>query len=193
MPGIRSVAVFCGAALGARPAYRAAAEALGVGLAQAGLRLIYGGGGSGLMGAVAQAALDAGGEVVGVIPQFLMDREVAHPGVRDLVVTDSMHSRKLRMFDRADAFVVLPGGLGTLDEAVEIITWRQLGLHSKPILICDVHGSSTPLSTAVDLAIAEGFAHPSAKTLFEILPGPTAILTRLTTLPAPPPTASTRL
>lgn len=193
MPSIRTVAVFCGAALGARPAYRAAAEALGAGLAQAGIRLVYGGGGSGLMGVLAQAALDAGGEVVGVIPQFLMDRELAHPAVFDLTVTDSMHSRKRHMFDLAEAFVVLPGGLGTLDEAVEIITWRQLGLHDKPILFCDVHGSAAPSTAALDLAIAEGFAHSSARALFEILPGAAATLARLATLLPAAATPSARL
>ncbi len=193
MPAIRSVAVFCGAAAGARPAYRDAAAALGAGLAHAGIRLVYGGGGSGLMGTVAQAALDAGGEVVGVIPQFLMDREVAHPGVADMIVTDSMHSRKRRMFDLSDGFIVLPGGLGTLDEAIEIITWRQLGLHNKPILFCDVNGSATPVATAVNLAIDEGFARPDATTLFEVLDGPAATLHRLATLLPAPAAASARL
>jgi uncharacterized protein (TIGR00730 family) len=193
MPAIRSVAVFCGAASGSRPAYRAAAEAIGAGLAQAGIRLVYGGGGSGLMGVVATAALDAAGDVIGIIPQFLMDREVAHPGVFEMIVTDSMHSRKRQMFDLAEAFIVLPGGLGTLDEAVEIITWRQLGLHDKPILFCDVHGSAAPLVAAVDLAVAEGFAHAAATALFEVLPGPAATLERLANLQPAPATASARL
>ena len=144
MPQIHSVAVFCGARAGSAPVFRQAATALGRGLAEAGIRLVLGGGRIGLMGAVADAALASGGAVTGVIPDFLTRAEVAHPGVRDMVVTDSMHSRKQRMFELSDAFVSLPGGLGTLDETVEIITWRQLRLHAKPVLLCDVAGSAGP-------------------------------------------------
>ena len=193
MPNITSVAVFCGASLGHSPAFRAAAEALGTGIARAGWRLVYGGGQLGLMGVVADAALAAGGEVVGVIPEFLQRREVAHTGVRDMIVTDSMHARKTAMFERADAFVTLPGGLGTLDETVEIITWRQLGLHRKPILLCDVMGSAAPLLAAIEAAIAHGFARPEARHLFEIHEGVEAVLARLATLPAQPAADADRL
>jgi uncharacterized protein (TIGR00730 family) len=193
MSAIRSVVVFCGAALGARPAYAEAAAALGAGLAGAGIRLVYGGGGAGLMGVVARAARDAGGTVVGVIPQFLMDREVAMLDVSEVIVTTSMHDRKRQMFDLAEAFVILPGGLGTLDEAVEIITWRQLSLHDKPILLCDVNGSAGPLTAAVEMAVAEGFAHTSARALFEVVSGPAAVLDRLATLLPVPGAPSARL
>ncbi len=179
MTQIHSVAVFCGARPGSSPVFRDAAAALGRGLAQAGMRLVFGGGRIGLMGAVADAALAAGGAVTGVIPEFLTHAEVAHPGVREMVVTDSMHSRKQRMFELSDAFVTLPGGLGTLDETIEIITWRQLRLHRKPILLCDVAGSAAPLTAAIEAAIATGFAEPCGRDLFEVQPGVEATLQRL--------------
>ncbi|MBN8927752.1 MAG: Rossman fold protein, TIGR00730 family [Rhodospirillales bacterium 69-11] len=183
MAGINSIAVFCASRPGARPAYLAAAQALGEGLAAAGIRLVYGGGRIGLMGALADAALAGGGTVTGVIPAFLVAWEVAHPGVRDMVVTDSMHSRKQIMAERADAFVMLPGGLGTLDEIVEIITWRMLRLHDKPILLCDVEGSTLPLRSAIDTAIAEGLATDAARAAFEVVEGVPALLARLQSLP----------
>ena len=176
---IRNVAVFCGAQLGNDPAFRAAAEALGRGLAKAGIRLVYGGGRVGLMGALADAALAAGGGVIGVIPDFLTRREVAHEGLSELIVTDSMHSRKQRMFEVADAFVALPGGLGTLDETIEIVTWRQLGLHDKPVLICDVAGSATPFVSVIVAAIARGFAPAAVRQLFEVADTVPAVLDRL--------------
>ena len=191
--GLRSVAVFCGAHSGRDPAFAAAARALGQGLARAGIRLVYGGGRIGLMGAVADAALAAGGEVLGVIPDFLTRQEVAHQGIRDLVVTDSMHSRKQHMFMEADAFVSLPGGLGTLDETIEIITWRQLRLHNKPILLCDVAGSARPLLAVIEAAIAAGFAAAEARRLFEVVDGVPALLARLAALHPAPAEAAERL
>lgn len=182
MNRITAVAVYCGSRTGDDPAYRIAAQALGEGLAQAQIRLVYGGGGIGLMGVLADAALGAGGEVVGVIPEFLTRREVAHGGNTELIVTDSMHSRKLKMFELADAFISLPGGLGTLDETIEIITWRQLGLHSKPILICNVAGSAAPFLAAIESAIAAGFAGAEVRELYQVLEGPVAVLRRLATL-----------
>ena len=180
MPNARpAVAVFCGSRFGNDPAYAEAAEAIGRGLAEAGIRLIYGGGKVGLMGVAADAALAAGGAVHGVIPRFLQDREVMHDGVEDLLVTDSMHSRKQGMFEEAHAFLVLPGGLGTFDELFEILTWRQLRLHDKPILIVDVAGWARPLIGVIDRAIADGFADPSARALFEHLPDVPAALARL--------------
>ncbi|HUZ63712.1 MAG TPA: TIGR00730 family Rossman fold protein [Acetobacteraceae bacterium] len=184
MPDIHTVAVFCGSATGADPAFIEAAEILGRGLAEAGIRLVYGGGRVGMMGAVADAVLRAGGEVVGVIPDFLTRAEVAHDGLTHLIVTDSMHTRKRRMFDMSDAFVVLPGGLGTLDETAEIVTWRQLKLHDKPIVLCDVAGSAQPFVAAMETAIAQGFARPEVRRLFEVVAGPEAVLRRLTRLPA---------
>ena len=179
MTDIHAVAVFCGSRAGNDPAYHAAAQALGQGLAEAGIRLVYGGGRIGLMGVMADAAVTAGGTVIGVIPEFLMRREVAHAGITDLVVTDTMHSRKQRMFEASDAFISLPGGLGTLDETIEIITWRQLGLHAKPILICDVAGSAAPFLATIEVAIAAEFADPAARELYEVVDGVPALLQRL--------------
>ncbi len=155
-------------------------------MARAGIRLIYGGGRMGLMGVVADAALDAGGEVRGIIPEFLTAMEVAHDRVTDLVVTDSMHSRKRQMFELADAFVTMPGGLGTLDETVEIITWRQLGLHEKPVYICNVGGWAAGLLAAFEMAVEDGFASVSARGLYEVLPDVPAVLEALLALPAKP-------
>lgn len=182
---LSSVAVFCGSRFGNDPVYRTAAEATGRGLAEAGLRLIYGGGKVGLMGVVADAALAAGGQVSGIIPHFLQTREIMHAGVEDLTVTDSMHSRKQKMFSEADAFLVLPGGLGTFDETFEIVTWRQLRLHDKPILIVDVNGWAQGLIATIDRAIADGFADPSARALFEHVPDVAAALRRLTKIQPP--------
>ena len=161
MPGA-SVAVFCGSRFGVDPRFAETARVIGHGLARRRLALIYGGGKVGLMGVVADAAISAGGVVSGVIPHFLKTREVMHEGVEDLRVTDSMHSRKQLMFAEADAFVVLPGGLGTFDETIEIITWRQLGLHDKPILIVDVAGWAERLVETIEQAIRDGFAAESA-------------------------------
>jgi len=182
---IRSVAVFCGSRVGFDPAYAAAAAALGAGLAAAGIRLVYGGGGVGLMGIVADAALAAGGEILGIIPEFLQRREVAHAGVGDMVVSDTMHDRKRRMFDAADAFVTMPGGLGTFDETIEITTWRQLALHDKPILICDVAGWAQPYLASLQAAVDQGFAGAECLRLYEVLPDVDAVLARLAALTSP--------
>jgi len=188
-----SIVVFCGSRPGHNPAWLAAATKLGHGLAQAGIRLVYGGGRVGLMGAVADATLAAGGEVLGIIPEFLTRMEVAHAGVTRLEITDSMHSRKRRMFDLADAFVTLPGGLGTLDETVEIVTWRQLGLHTKPVLICNTHNWARTLLAAFETSIEDGFATPSARDLYEVHPDVPAILARLATLSPAGPAPSAKL
>jgi uncharacterized protein (TIGR00730 family) len=182
MSDVHSVAVFCGSHPGHDPAHLQAATALGTGLAKAGMRLIYGGGRIGLMGAVAAAAMAAGGGVVGVIPEFLMRWEVANEDVTDLVVTDSMHSRKRSMFEMADAFVCFSGGLGTLDETFEILTWRQLKLHDKPILITDIAGAARPLVALLDAVIAQGFARSDARHLYEVVDGVDATLARLKAL-----------
>lgn len=165
---IRSVAVFCGSRAGHDPAHAAAARELGAGLAAAGLTLVYGAGGIGLMGVVAEAALQGGGRVQGVIPEFLTRIERPHPALEELEVTAGMHERKTRMFALADAFVTLSGGLGTLDETVEIITWRQLGLHDKPIVILDVAGWARPLLALVDAMIGQGFVAPDGRRLFSV-------------------------
>ena len=179
MPDINAVAVFCGSSPGHSPVFRQAAAALGTSLAQAGIRLVYGGGHVGLMGTVADAAVTAGGKVIGVIPDFLTRRERAHAGIEELIVTDSMHSRKRRMFDLSDAFVSFPGGLGTLDETFEILTWRQLQLHNKPIVICDIEGSARPLLAAIDATIGAGFAKPDIRNLYDVVDCVPALMRRL--------------
>jgi uncharacterized protein (TIGR00730 family) len=193
MPEIRSVAVFCGSRVGASPAYVAAAVALGHSLAKAGIRLIYGGGRIGLMGAIADGALAAGGTVIGVIPDFLQRFEVAHGGCSELIVTDTMHARKTRMFELSDAFVTLPGGLGTFDETFEILTWRQLKLHDKPILICDIDGSAAALLGLIDASIRDGFAPAEAHDLYQTVSGVPALMDRLTGIHAMPGGATTLL
>jgi uncharacterized protein (TIGR00730 family) len=193
MTAIRSLAVFCGSRVGVNPAYAEAGRALGRGLGQAGIRLVFGGGRIGIMGVVADATLAAGGKVLGVIPEFLTQWEVAHTNVTEMVVTDSMHSRKRRLYDESDAFLIMPGGLGTFDEAFEIITWRQLRLHDKPILLCNVAGSVEPLVATIEHAIEQGFADPACRGLFEVIQGVPAVLERLKTLPAGKGVASDRL
>jgi uncharacterized protein (TIGR00730 family) len=154
---IRSIAVFCGSHHGSDPRYEAAARAFGELLAREELALVYGGGHVGLMGVLADAALAAGGTVTGVIPRALWDREVGHHGLTELHVVETMHERKAMMASLADAFVALPGGLGTLEEVFEVWTWAQLGIHAKPIGFLDVAGFYTPLMEFLDRAAAEGF------------------------------------
>jgi uncharacterized protein (TIGR00730 family) len=183
MAAIKAVTVFGGAASGHDPVCRETAIALGRGLAEAGITVIFGGGSIGMMGAVADGALDVGGEVIGIIPDFLARREVAHTSLSEMIVTDSMHSRKRRMFELSDAFVTLPGGLGTLDETFEMITWRQLELHAKPIIICDVGGWAQPFLALVDALITQGFAPGHSRTFYEVLDSAEAVVARLTELP----------
>jgi uncharacterized protein (TIGR00730 family) len=184
MTAIHSIAVFCGSRVGVNPAYAEAGRALGEGLGQAGLRLVYGGGRIGIMGIVADAAIATGGKVLGVIPEFLTKWEVAHENVTEMIVTDSMHTRKRRLYEESDAFLIMPGGLGTFDEAFEIITWRQLRLHDKPIILCNIAGSIEPFVATIDHAITQGFADPGCRRLFEVIDGVPAVLERLKTLPA---------
>lgn len=160
---MNTICVYCGSNLGARPIYASTARALGERIAREGRTLVYGGGSVGLMRIVADAALQAGGDVIGVIPQQLVDLEVAHQGVTRLDVVDSMHTRKLRMFDLADAFIALPGGFGTLDEMFEMLTWRQLGLGRKPCAFLDVEGYWQPLMAMLDTMVAERFLHPEQR------------------------------
>jgi uncharacterized protein (TIGR00730 family) len=151
------VCVYCGSSAGAGPEFAEAARALGQLLARDGLTLVYGGAEIGLMGMVADAALAAGGRVVGVMPGNLVEREIAHPNLTELVKVGSMHERKQRMFDLADAFVALPGGLGTLEEVTEIATWAQLGMHRKPIVTLDVSGYWTAFHSFLRDAVRHGF------------------------------------
>ena len=157
---ISSLCVFCGSSGRVAAVYREAAAELGAAIARRGLRLVYGGGRIGLMGLLADASLAAGGQVVGVIPEFLRGLEVAHTGLTEIRVVPTMHDRKRAMFELADAFVVLPGGLGTLDETIEIVTWKQLGLHDKAVVLIDVGGFWRRLRGLMDGIVAEGFAHP---------------------------------
>jgi uncharacterized protein (TIGR00730 family) len=156
---IRSVCVFCGSSAGSDPRFVEAARDAGTLLARRGLELVYGGGHIGMMGALADAALAAGGRATGVIPQHLMRPEVVHLGLSELIVVDSMHQRKRLMADRADCFLVLPGGYGTLDETFEMVTWLQLGLQRKPLALINVGGYFDPLLQWVRHAVACGFVH----------------------------------
>ncbi len=169
-PFFRSVCVFCGSRSGSNPAFSTAAVALGTGLAQAGHRLVYGAGDVGLMGDVARAAQAAGGETFGVIPVHLMRAEVGKHDLTSFVVTETMHERKKVMFMNADAIVTLPGGAGTLDELFEVLTWRQLGLHAKPILLLNVAGYWDPLIAAIHHLVDQGFADTSFLNSFHVVP-----------------------
>ena len=152
---MESICVFCGSSPGNRSAYRKAAVSLGQELARRRLRLVYGGGNVGLMGVLADAVLEAGGTVVGVIPQALVDKEVAHRGLTELRIVESMHQRKAQMADLADAFIAMPGGFGTLEEFCEMLTWLQLGLHSKPCGLLNIEGFFDPLLALFDRAVAD--------------------------------------
>ena len=178
-PFTRSVCVFCGAREGARPAYGAAARALGARLAERNWRLVYGAGDVGLMGEVARAAAAAGAPTLGVIPQHLLALEQARGDLGALVVTETMHERKKVMFVNSDAIVVLPGGAGTLDEFFEVLTWRQLGLHRKPILLLDIEGYWQPLTALVDHVVGEGFADTSLHGYLRVVPDLLALDTAL--------------
>ncbi|HLF40593.1 MAG TPA: TIGR00730 family Rossman fold protein [Acidimicrobiia bacterium] len=186
MVDLRRVCVFCGSSPGARPDYREAAVAMGTVLAEEGIGLVYGGGCVGLMGAVADAALAAGGEVIGIIPEHMRSREIAHYGLSDLRVVDSMHERKALMYDLADGFVALPGGLGTLEELFEITTWCQLGLKVKPTGLLDVAGFFTPLVDFLDHVTAEEFVKPVHRRLLVVEDEPKELLGRLRNFEPPP-------
>lgn len=162
---MKAVCVFCGSSSGATPVYRDAATTLGQEIARRGLRLVYGGGKVGLMGALADAVLEAGGEVVGVIPQSLVDKEVAHLGVSELVVVGTMHDRKARMADMADAFIAMPGGYGTFEEFCEVLTWTQLAVHDKPCGLLNVDGFYNPLLELFDRAMTDRFLRPEHRAL----------------------------
>jgi uncharacterized protein (TIGR00730 family) len=157
---MKKICVFCGSSIGNRPAYAAAAVALGGLLAKKKIGLVYGGGNVGLMGVIADAVLDAGGEVIGVIPHALAEREIEHRRLTQLHVVDSMHIRKAMMADLADAFIAMPGGVGTFEEFFEAVTWTQLGLHRKPCGLLNVAGFYTPLAAFIDQAVSEGFIKP---------------------------------
>ncbi len=162
MATIRSICVYCGSSDGRDPVYREAAVTLGKSMAEASIRLIYGGGTKGIMGAVADGVMDAGGKVTGIIPDFLLNKEGREKDLQkldELIVTDDMHARKHTMFERSDAFVTLPGGIGTVEEIVEILTWAQLGRHRKPMVLANVNGFWDPMLALLDHMRDEGFIH----------------------------------
>ncbi|HBQ09635.1 MAG: TIGR00730 family Rossman fold protein [Sandaracinaceae bacterium] len=159
------VCVFCGSSPGSRPIYLEGARAVGRALAERGVGVVYGGASVGCMGAVADAALEAGGEVIGVIPHSMVDRELAHPGLTDLHVVEGMHERKALMTALSDAFLALPGGHGTLDELFEALTWAQLGIHAQPIGVWNLEGYWDPLFAMLDRVVEEGFLRPHHRTL----------------------------
>lgn len=185
MTAIKAVAVYCGALHGAEPKYREAAYRFGAQLAQQGIDLIFGGGSVGLMGVVSDGVADKGGRAIGVITRSLIRQEVANNRLTRLEVVESMHERKQRMFELADAFVALPGGVGTLDETIEVITWRQLGLHDKPIVIVDQDGYWQPLELLMRHVVQKGFAAPALHGLYTIVPDISDVLNTLQAAPPP--------
>lgn len=176
---LRSVCVFCGASSGASPVYREAAIALGQAIARRGLTLVYGGGAVGLMGIVADAAMAAGGEVIGIIPVSLQRAEIAHTGLTRLEVVDGMHARKARMAELSDAFIALPGGLGTLEELFEVWTWGQLGYHSKPLGLLEINGFYEKLTGFLDHVVDQGFVRPQHRAMLQVNASPEALLDAL--------------
>lgn len=178
-PAFSRICIFCGSSRGVRPAYAHAARATGTLLAERGIGLVYGGGNVGLMGVVADAALAAGGEVIGVIPRSLFEREIAHAGLTDLRIVHSMHERKALMADLADAFIAMPGGVGTFEEFFEAVTWTQLGLHRKPCGLLDVDGFYAPLEAFIDRAVHEGFIRQGHRGIVVTDSDPEALVDRL--------------
>jgi uncharacterized protein (TIGR00730 family) len=182
---MRRVCVFCGSSVGRQPAFAEAAEAMGALLARRGIGLVYGGGNVGLMGVLADAALKHGGEVIGVIPQALADREIAHTGVTTLHVVDSMHTRKAMMAELSDAFIAMPGGVGTFEEFFEAVTWTQLGLHRKACGLLNVNAFYSPLAAFIDQAVTEGFIRPVHRSTIVVDDDPARLLDTLATIELP--------
>ncbi|AZO55525.1 MULTISPECIES: TIGR00730 family Rossman fold protein [unclassified Mesorhizobium] len=179
MNTIRSVCVYCGSSPGRDEIYVKAGHLLGRSIAKAGLRLVYGGGTKGIMGAVAEGALKAGGKVTGIIPRFLINREATETALDrldELLITDNMHERKHKMFEKSDAFVALPGGIGTVEEIVEIMTWAQLGHHRKPIVFGNVNGFWDPMTALLDHMAGEGFIHTAQRVKPLVVNDPEAIV-----------------
>ncbi len=190
---ISTVCVYCGARVGNKPIYKAAARTLGKLIGEAGLTLVYGAGSIGLMGVVARAAIDAGSEVIGIIPEHLDEVEITQHGLKETIVTDNMHDRKRLMFDRSDAFIVLPGGLGTLDETFEIMTWAQLSLHKRPIILVNQDGYWDSFIRLVDHVVDEGFASAENARLITVVATPEAAIGAICGTPASEGPAKTDL
>jgi cytokinin riboside 5'-monophosphate phosphoribohydrolase len=176
---LRTVCVYCGSSPNKEPAIEAEIRAFGREIVQRGIRLVYGGSSRGLMGAIADEVLAAGGKVTGVIPKALEGRESAHRGLTELRVVDSMHAREQLLFDLADAFVAFPGGFGTMEEIIEMITWKQMGIHGKPIVIANIGGYFNPLLQQFEVAIQRKFARTEDRILFGVADNTKAILTFL--------------
>ena len=183
---LHTVCVFCAASPGDDPVYVERARAMGRFLAESGRRIVYGGGRTGLMGALAEGALGAGGEVVGIMPRHLVDREVAHTGLAQLHVVDSMHERKALLAELSDGFLAMPGGLGTLEELFEVWTWGQLGLHRKPYGLFQVQGFFTPLLAFLDHAVTSGFIRQSYRDLLVVADEPATLIARMEAMEPPP-------
>jgi uncharacterized protein (TIGR00730 family) len=180
-----SLCVYCASGIGIDSRHIDAARQLGVAMAGKRIRLVYGGARIGLMGALADAVLKAGGEVVGIIPDHLDKVEVGHRGASELIVVDTMHQRKNLMFEMSDAFAVLPGGFGTLDETFEILTWRKLSLHDKPVILVDIAGFWRPLLALIDHVIGQGFATPADRELYRVVSTIPGLLSALESAPRP--------
>jgi uncharacterized protein (TIGR00730 family) len=182
---VRRLCVYAGSNPGSDPVYADAARALASTMAARGIGLVYGGGKVGLMGVLADTILDAGGEAIGVMPQALVDREIGHPGLTELKVVDSMHERKAQMAELADAFVAVPGGIGTLEELIEVYTWSQLGIHDKACGVLNVKGYYDHLAALLDHAVAEGFLRPQHRAVLSVASEPAELLDRLAAFEPP--------
>jgi uncharacterized protein (TIGR00730 family) len=183
---LRSATVYCGSNPGADPAFAEATRALAAKLARDGVRIVYGGGRVGLMGILADTAMAEGGEVIGIMPQALVDREIGHPGLKDLRVVGSMHERKALMAELSDAFIALPGGIGTLEELIEVYTWSQLGMHDKPLGVLNVNGYYDALGAFLDRAVQEKFMRAQHRAFLIFDENPESLLARLAEAEPPP-------
>ena len=179
MGAVRNICVFCGAAEGNRPVYAKTARALGQAIAERGLCLVYGAGNVGLMGMLAESVLSSGGEVLGVIPEKLVDRELAHQGLTELHIVETMHDRKAKMHSLSDAYIALPGGIGTMEEFFEAVTWRQLGYHNKPVALLNVSGFYDGIDSFFAVMQRDGFLHSDHRNLFFIETDVVQLLDRL--------------
>ena len=176
---MNAVCVYCGSSFGAKPAYAEATKQLAIALAERNLRVVYGGASAGLMGLLADTVLEHGGQVEGVIPRVLVDREVAHRGLTELHVVESMHERKAKMAELSDGFVALPGGIGTLEELIEVYTWSYLGIHDKPLGLVNTDGYYDGLTAFLDHSVSEGFLRPQTRASLLVAPDPATLLDEL--------------
>ena len=183
MSDIKSLCVYCGSSINVDDDFKDAARNMGVILAKEGIRLVYGGGKAGLMGIIADSVMDNGGEVIGIIPTHIADREIQHTGLTELHIVDTMHERKQMMVDHSDAFLVLPGGIGTLEETCEIMTWRQLGIHDKPIIIANLKDYWTPFFLLIDRIIDHGFMRADDKKIAMVTDNIDDVLEKLRAAP----------